>query len=70
MSDWKLEGVGRGMVEDTILIVHGKSKDNPQNNVKLHRNFAFIIDFYVNKHNYYLYSRCHSFLLSLQKHGN
>ena len=31
-----------------------------RNNVKLHKIVAFIIDFYVNKHNYYLYSRYHS----------
>jgi hypothetical protein len=30
MSVWKLVGAGRGMIKDTILIMYGKSEDNPQ----------------------------------------
>jgi len=41
-----------------------------QNNVKLHRSVAFIIGSYATKHSYCLYSRYHSFLLSLQKQDN
>jgi hypothetical protein len=49
MSDWKLVGVGRVMVEDTILILHGRTRMILRNNVKLHKSVAFIIDFYVHK---------------------
>ena len=51
MLDWKLVGVGRVMVEDTFLILHGESKEKHRNNVKLHRSVAFINDFYVTKNN-------------------